>query len=233
MFDPTRAPPPPIPAASVVLVRDRPAGVEVLLVKRSGRSGFMASSFVFPGGKVDAGEALEQAAARELREEANVRVDAGALRFWARWITPSAEPKRFDATFFVAVLPDGEEARIDDHEAVELAWVTPAVGLARHAAGDPAFRLPPPQLWTLTELVAAGDTTAAIADAAAARAAHRHPVMPRFCEHAGSIALLLPWDPEYATRGLGQGDPTPADAPRGIAESRVVLDGQTWRLARP
>ncbi len=40
-------------AATVMLVRDGPGGVEVLLVRRSGRSAFAPDAFVFPGGTVD------------------------------------------------------------------------------------------------------------------------------------------------------------------------------------
>lgn len=236
VFDPNRTPPTPIPAASVILVRAGAGGLaEILLVKRSGRSGFMSSSFVFPGGKLDSTDVdLAAAARRELAEEAHVTLPPGApLAFWARWVTPSAEPKRFDATFFVARCPDGQEPRVDDRETVQLAWVTAAEGLERHDAGDPAFRLPPPQLWTLKEIVGLGGTVDAIFAAASGRSSTTDVVCaPRFCETEGAVTLLLPWDPDYATRGVGSGDPAPAGHV-GLAESRVILDGQTWRLRKP
>ena len=40
-------------AATVVLLRDAPAGVEVFLVKRHGLSDVLGGAYVFPGGKVD------------------------------------------------------------------------------------------------------------------------------------------------------------------------------------
>lgn len=43
-----------LPASTVVLLRDDPQGVQVFLVRRHGKSGFMAGATVFPGGKVDA-----------------------------------------------------------------------------------------------------------------------------------------------------------------------------------
>ena len=195
----------------------------------------MASSFVFPGGKLDPTDTdLAAAARRELAEEAHVTLaDDAPLAFWARWVTPSAEPKRFDVTFFVARLPEGQEPRVDDRETVQLAWATASEALARHDAGDPAFRLPPPQLWTLAEIVGLGGTVDAIFAAAARRDPAREVVCaPRFCETDGAITLLLPWDPDYATRGIGTGDPAPAGHV-GLPESRVLLDGQTWRLRRP
>ena len=41
------------PAATVVLTREQAGRLEVYLMKRSPKSGFMAGNFVFPGGTVD------------------------------------------------------------------------------------------------------------------------------------------------------------------------------------
>jgi 8-oxo-dGTP pyrophosphatase MutT (NUDIX family) len=43
---------PPEPAATVVPLRDGPAGLEVLMLRRSGRGAF-GGMWVFPGGKVE------------------------------------------------------------------------------------------------------------------------------------------------------------------------------------
>ena len=52
--DPTA---PPRDAASVVLLRDGPAGLEVFLVQRHGASDVLGGAHVFPGGKVDGTDA--------------------------------------------------------------------------------------------------------------------------------------------------------------------------------
>ncbi|MDP2264400.1 MAG: NUDIX hydrolase [Hydrogenophaga sp.] len=44
---------PPVPAATVMLVRDGLQGLEVLLVRRHGNSGVLGGVHVFPGGKLD------------------------------------------------------------------------------------------------------------------------------------------------------------------------------------
>ena len=44
----------PVPAATLLLVRDGPAGIEVLLTTRHDAAGFAAGAAVFPGGKLDA-----------------------------------------------------------------------------------------------------------------------------------------------------------------------------------
>ena len=102
------------PAATILLLRDAPDGLEVWLMERARSVGFMASAWVFPGGRVDAGDAdapavggehpdipraFWVAAARELWEEAGVRLgdgdawDVRGMTPWAHWITPEVEPR--------------------------------------------------------------------------------------------------------------------------------------------
>ena len=49
---------PPRDAATVVMLRDAPHGLEVFLVKRHGLSDVLGGAYVFPGGKLDANDAL-------------------------------------------------------------------------------------------------------------------------------------------------------------------------------
>lgn len=76
----TTAPVTPRLAASLILLRDAAAGLEVMMVERSGSASYAAGKFVFPGGTVDAEDAqlagsqladaaLRMAAIRETYEE--------------------------------------------------------------------------------------------------------------------------------------------------------------------
>jgi 8-oxo-dGTP pyrophosphatase MutT (NUDIX family) len=56
---------PPLPAATVMVVRDGPQGLEVLMVRRHGNSGVLGGAHVFPGGKLDAADAQVGSAALE------------------------------------------------------------------------------------------------------------------------------------------------------------------------
>ncbi len=80
----------PIPAATVIVVRDRPAGgCELLMVERAGGMAFAAGAMVFPGGRIDAAdrafaqeigtEAALVAAIREAIEETAVPVGLSPL----------------------------------------------------------------------------------------------------------------------------------------------------------
>jgi 8-oxo-dGTP pyrophosphatase MutT (NUDIX family) len=51
--DPPAVPSAPRPAATIVLLRDAPGGMELLLMRRSRRAGFVPGAYVFPGGRVD------------------------------------------------------------------------------------------------------------------------------------------------------------------------------------
>ncbi len=146
------------------------------------------------------------------------------LAYFAHWITPSVEPKRFSARFFVAVLPDGQSPSFDAHETVDEIWLAPAAALAR--AQDLA--LPPPQVRSLAELAQAASIDDVLARAAAA-AATPHPILPRMAPTPGGFALLLPWDPDYLTAGTGDSAPMPIDHPLALGPSRFVLEDRTWK----
>jgi 8-oxo-dGTP pyrophosphatase MutT (NUDIX family) len=83
----------PVPAASVLLLRDDP--LEVLMIRRHERSSFVPNAWVFPGGAVDERDAelsggsnvntMRIAAARELFEETGI---------WLGLPLPDCEEKR-------------------------------------------------------------------------------------------------------------------------------------------
>jgi glyoxylase-like metal-dependent hydrolase (beta-lactamase superfamily II)/8-oxo-dGTP pyrophosphatase MutT (NUDIX family) len=60
----------------------------------------------------------------------------------SRWVTPSNFPRRFDARFFAAELPEGAKATLEGDEVVEHAWLRPRDALQAMAAGEFALWLP-------------------------------------------------------------------------------------------
>lgn len=58
LLHPQREPAPLRPAATVLLLRDGPQGIEVLMTRRSMTASFAPGAYVFPGGGVDAADAL-------------------------------------------------------------------------------------------------------------------------------------------------------------------------------
>jgi 8-oxo-dGTP diphosphatase len=101
----------PVPAVSVALVRDD----RVLLVKRG--SAPSRGLYAFPGGRVEAGETLEQAARRELFEETGLQ--AGPLTPVVELLIEAAKgdaPVRFMLQVFSGVHVGGEPISADDAE---------------------------------------------------------------------------------------------------------------------
>ena len=154
------------------------------------------------------------------------RLDPGALRLWAHWITPSVERKRFDTRFFVARMPPGQRVVIDAREAVDHRWGSPGDLLAACEAGDIA--LPPPTFRNLEELgVCAGADLSGLWRALADRPVV--PIQPKIGSVGGAIAILLPWDPLYRS-SEGEGVGAAVRYPPSYTEgpSRVVLEQGRW-----
>jgi 8-oxo-dGTP pyrophosphatase MutT (NUDIX family) len=185
-------------AATVILLRGGADALEVLLVKRTPRARFMGGIWVFPGGAVDAGEgegdaAHRVAAVRELEEEAGIVVaDPDALVKFSRWITPAEIVMRFDTHFFLAALPDGQEATIDGDEIVAEGWFTPAGALAAHRNGEIALVFP-----TIKHLQQLSGFASAEALLDYARGRVVGPVQPRVVTEGETARLLLPGEPGY------------------------------------
>jgi len=185
-------------AATVIVLRGGADALEVLLVKRTPHARFMGGVWVFPGGAVDAhegeGDAAHRiAAVRELQEEAGiVLADPGALVKFSRWITPAEVVVRFDTHFFLAPMPDGQEATIDGDEIVDQGWFTPADALAAHERGEIYLVFP-----TIKHLEQLGAFANADALLDFARGRDVGPVQPRVVTEGETARLLLPGEPGY------------------------------------
>jgi 8-oxo-dGTP pyrophosphatase MutT (NUDIX family) len=259
------APAVPSPAATLVLLRDRPGGgVECLLMRRHLQSKFAAGDFVFPGGKIEADDNPEDAAAwcrgldvkdaarrlglepaprtalgywigaiRETFEEAglllavdadgrDVRVDAlrfaehrracqadnrafwtmvraerlrlatDRLAYFAHWITPEAQPLRFDTRFFAAPAPAGQQPSGDDYEMTDLKWLTAAEALAAQGRGEITLRNP-----TVKNLMLFDGARSTAEALERVRDRPVRTILPRIVTEGGHRRVLLPGDPGY------------------------------------
>jgi 8-oxo-dGTP pyrophosphatase MutT (NUDIX family) len=106
------------------------------------------------------------------------RLDLAALYPFARWVTPTAEARRFDARFYVAAIGSRSHGAHDAHETTASFWATPADVLARFVAGE--IQLAPPTHRTL-EILAASRTAREVLDATST--ANLDAVCPRLVRH--------------------------------------------------
>ncbi len=222
-------------AATVVLLRDGELGVEVLLAERPRDRGSYAGAWVFPGGAVDAEDAVgtrddalgaaRNAAVRETREEIGLAVDPGELVPFSQWTPPKGAPKQLRTTFFAARVPDGEIRPAPD-EVMAVAWLRPSDALERHAAG--AMTLWPPTWVTLHGLARAASVDEALDEL------RRGEVRPYVARRLQDGSMVL-WqeddeydaeaptiDPAVGPDAAGHGDVT-------ARRHRLVMDRLPWR----
>src|SRR5690349_9971809 len=100
----------------------------LLMIRRGGDP--FRGMLALPGGFVDVGETVEQAAVRELREETGVAVDAADLRLAGVYSQPGRDPRGWTVSVLFRIdAGEWPEARHgDDAAAVE--WVSVADALA-------------------------------------------------------------------------------------------------------
>ena len=246
-------------ASTVVLLRDGASSLEVLLMQRHTKSGFMGGAYVFPGGKVDDADcflpdtnestyisALERldntpgtspslarkmgflvAACREVYEESGLVLGAdliprivqeshsessesrsftellievdmfkaiGSLNYFAHWVTPSFEKKRFDTRFFVARAPENQKEHGDSREVTDLSWMPILDALKRQSQNE--IMLPPPTLKILEDLSVFEKVDDVIE---CTRRCEVQALMPKIISGLGdaSLSVILPWDKNY------------------------------------
>jgi 8-oxo-dGTP pyrophosphatase MutT (NUDIX family) len=185
-------------AATVILLRDAPDGLEVLLARRNPQARFMGGAWVFPGGAVSTADgegeaALRAAGLRELQEEAGIAlVDPAELVPFSRWITPAEVKIRYDTWFFLAAMPTGQQARVDGAEVVDARWLSPPAAIA--AARRNEILLVFPTIKHLEQLSVFRSVDELLTHA---RAQTVVPVQPRVLGQGEMARIVLPGEPGY------------------------------------
>lgn len=212
-------------AATVLLLRDRTQGPEVLMIERPDRGSF-AGAWVFPGGKLDPADSLaasepeeetaRRAGSRETREETGLVIDASALVTVSRWDPPLGIPLRIRTWFFATRAPSSALVLAAD-EAISAEWMHPAAALARHERGD--LTLYPPTWVTLHDL-AGHDDVDAILGLVRLRGVQQFETVAR--RAADGPILLWQGDAEY--EGAAPVDPA--------ARHRLEVGSLPWRYTK-
>lgn len=144
----------------VAAIREAFEEVGILLASRDGRvlDGPLGDELLALRTRSHAGEAFPK-----LLAEHGLAPATDRLWYFARWITPPQNPRRFDTRFLVGRVPAGQDAVIDGTECVSCRWYTPQEALSVYEDGG--IQLLPPTVRTLDELAAFASIDAVIDDA--------------------------------------------------------------------
>ncbi|HAQ22220.1 MAG TPA: NUDIX hydrolase [Acidimicrobiaceae bacterium] len=173
----------PIPAATVVVLRDGDEGLETLMLRKNSNIAF-GGMWVFPGGRVDENDKVigcdgkpddlataAAAAVREAAEEASVSVEANSLVWFSFWLPPQGMPVRFATFFFATRLSEvAEYVTIDDGEITDHEWMRPVDALLKRDAGE--LELAPPTWMTISRLARFKSVDEALAELGAEEPQH-------------------------------------------------------------
>lgn len=71
-----------------------------------------------------------------------LQLRCNALHYFSFWITPEALPRRFSTRFFLAAMPDDQDAAHCGGELTDSCWMSAADALAAHRDGSIALHFP-------------------------------------------------------------------------------------------
>lgn len=138
-----------------------------------------------------------------------------ALAYFAHWVTPAIETRRFDTRFFVAAAPEAQDASHDNGELTHSVWMRPAHAIDACRHGDIAL---PPPTWTTLRWLSEFDSVERAIAWARAKTVPR--VEPGFIQRGETRIVLLPGDPECAALDGFE-----------ARETRFILAGGRWTPA--
>lgn len=78
----------------------------------------------------------DESSIMDVLQELDLVLDAEPMVHIAHWVTPVAEPRRYDTHFFAVPLPEDREAAPDAREMTDALWVSPDDALGRFQDGD-------------------------------------------------------------------------------------------------
>ena len=163
-------------------------------------------------------------------ERAQLHVAADTMPYFAHWITPPVQPRRFDTRFFLAELPARQQVRVDGVEMVDAQWLGAAEILERERRGE----LKLGSIATrriLMELVEFATPAAALAHAAAVPLVPEN--RPRVAHGREGRRFFHGGDAPYAEIGWVDPDETGQTGYELEVGTPKVLDQHCRRLLAP
>ncbi|HEX9851776.1 MAG TPA: NUDIX hydrolase [Woeseiaceae bacterium] len=136
----------------------------------------------------------------QLLRERHLSLASERLHYFAHWVTPESEPRRFSTRFFMATLPEDQQASHDGSELTDSCWMTAAEVLDAQRAGR--MRLIYPTYRTLKDIAGLKSVAEVIEWAIDRERSGVARVLPAIIEVDGRETVVLPGDPRYPAKVL-------------------------------
>jgi 8-oxo-dGTP pyrophosphatase MutT (NUDIX family) len=115
--------------------------------------------------------------------------DISRMVYCSHWVTPLAEPKRYDTRFFLAELPSGCAATIDEREMSDALWLTADDALAGFQRGELPMVFPTVKTIQMLQPFASVEQMLA-----AFRGADVPVILPRLVRTEDGVGIVVPRD---------------------------------------
>ena len=127
--------------------------------------------------------------------EESLVLDTNRLAYLSHWITPKTERKRYTTRFFVAAVPEDQEAVHDGAEAVHSLWIRPEEALRQQKMGKLPMIMP--TIANLRQICGFSSTDTLLQEKFAIDPKSIPAIEPKLFKRAGKWVGLLPGEPGY------------------------------------
>ena len=127
--------------------------------------------------------------------EESLVLDTNRLAYLSHWITPKTERKRYTTRFFVAGVPEDQEAAHDGGEAVHSLWIRPEEALRQQKMGKLPMIMP--TIANLRQICGFSSTDTLLQEKFAIDPKSIPAIEPKLFKKAGKWVGLLPGEPGY------------------------------------
>jgi 8-oxo-dGTP pyrophosphatase MutT (NUDIX family) len=122
-------------------------------------------------------------------------LDTNRLAYLSHWITPKTERKRYTTRFFIAAVPENQEAVHDGEEAVRSLWIRPEEALRQQQLGELPMIMP--TIANLRQICGFSSIDTLLQEKIAIDPKSIPAIEPKLFKKAGKWVGLLPGEPGY------------------------------------
>jgi 8-oxo-dGTP pyrophosphatase MutT (NUDIX family) len=150
-----------------------------------------------------------------------LRIRDSSLEFFAHWVTPEEEDKRYNTYFFAGAVDNEQRATEDEIETFDGIWLTPDAAIDGNRNED--LMLAPPTLVTLLQLRTFDTVESVLSQFKETRPS---PIIPELRQNEEGISVILPTHDDYC----GARSLKASQTPDVIGDSLYMEKPGVWRV---